>query len=64
MTDKDKSQKEKEAYLRKYAEAIRNIPGGKAKKSYIVTTVKKGMGIGKIAKVTELPKEEIKKLLK
>jgi len=123
VADKDKRQKEKEAYLRKCVEAIRDMPVDKAKKSYIVTTaeilagiiydeeviekifsevigmsileeskiykkilekgklegkkegekeksikiakelLKKGMSIDEIAEVTELSKEEIKKLL-
>ena len=123
VADEDKRQKEKEAYLRKCAEAIRDMPVDKAKKSYIVTTaeilagiiydeeviekifsevigmsilkefkiykkilekgklegkkegekekstkiakelLKKGMSIDEIAEVTELSKEEIKKLL-
>jgi predicted transposase/invertase (TIGR01784 family) len=115
VVDKDKRQKEKEAYLRKCAEAIRDMPVDKAKKSYIVTTaeilagiiydeeviekifsevigmsileeskvyknilekgkkeksieivrelLKEGMDINKIAQITKLPVEEIKKLL-
>ena len=115
VADKDKRQKEKEAYLRKCAEAIRDMPVDKAKKSYIVTTaeilagiiydeeviekifsevigmsileeskvyknilekgkkeksieiarelLKEGMDINKIAQITKLSVEEIKKLL-